>query len=77
VGSLSGFFALLGVQAAKIKRWPYVVGFVVYGADTLTFWFARSLIGFALHVAVFVAFWRGWAVARAIGEFVQAARLRG
>jgi hypothetical protein len=65
-------FGFLGWQARQIKRWPFVLGMLLYAADSVIFLAIQDVVAFAFHMFWLVFLWVGL---RAVGP-VQDARRR-
>ncbi len=55
-----GGFVLLGVLAYKKKRWPYLLGIVVYAFDSLIFLAIQDFFSFVLHLVALYGLYRGY-----------------
>jgi hypothetical protein len=50
--AIAGFFVALGVLARRRRTWPFIVGLVLYGIDTLL----------TLFTGIWLGLWHGWAL---------------
>jgi hypothetical protein len=49
---LASLFLFLGLKARKAQRWPFILGIVLYGLDTLIFLWVKDYVGLIFHAFV-------------------------
>ncbi len=49
---LASLFLFLGLKARKVQRWPFILGIILYGFDTLVFLWIKDYVGLIFHAFV-------------------------
>jgi hypothetical protein len=56
---LIGLFFLFGRLARQQRRWPFILGMILYGLDSLIFLWAQDYLGIGFHVFALFGLYRG------------------
>ncbi len=68
-----GLFILLGWLARGRRKWPFIVGMVLYSLDALIFLLAQDYLSLAFHAFGLIWFFNGLCAIKKLKKFEQAA----
>ncbi|QUH26979.1 hypothetical protein [Serpentinicella alkaliphila] len=63
-----GLYVLLGVFANKGRNWSFIVGFILYGLDTLLLVFIMDYVSIIFHVMALYSIFKGYKANKQLKE---------